>query len=220
MDQAIHYNTITSEATASFQDRSSKFICYVFPMQDEQDFKHQMQEIKQAHPKARHFCFAYILGVESDVHRLSDDGEPSGSAGLPIYHTLSSHSLTQIGAVVVRYFGGTKLGVPGLINAYKAATEAALSVSSIVTREALAYYTIWVDYTHMPYVLDALKHRSIEVLDKQFGQMAVLQIALPKLEVENQIRSALTAAFKMHDASELDELSKEVLHYELIKEDR
>src|SRR5690606_2431913 len=113
--------------TAEFKDRGSKFLAYAFPINDEQELKGKLKELKALHPKAGHHCYAYRLGLDGNQYRANDDGEPSGSAGKPILGQIDSAGVTNVLVVVVRYFGGTLLGVPGLINAYKTATAEALS---------------------------------------------------------------------------------------------
>ncbi|HEY8971071.1 MAG TPA: YigZ family protein, partial [Puia sp.] len=119
MAEQDFYYTIEKEATAEFKDRGSKFIGYAIPVSSVDEFKEKLNEVKKLHPKATHHCFAYRLGLDGNVFRVSDDGEPSGSAGRPILGQIDSKELVNVLVVVVRYFGGTLLGVPGLINAYK-----------------------------------------------------------------------------------------------------
>src|SRR6478609_119456 len=123
---ADFYNTITGASTAEFKDRGSRFIAFTYPINNTEDFKLHRAQLKKEHPKANHHCFAYRLGTEGVNYRVSDDGEPSGSAGRPILGQIDSHQLTNILIIVARYFGGTLLGVPGLINAYK--TTAGLTI--------------------------------------------------------------------------------------------
>ncbi|MDE3247503.1 MAG: YigZ family protein, partial [Bacteroidota bacterium] len=120
------YYTAGKTATAEYKDRGSRFIALVIPFDNKDDFKTRMNEVKEAHPKATHYCFAYRLGLDGNNFRAGDDGEPSGSAGKPILGQIDSRELTNTLIVVVRYFGGTLLGVPGLINAYKTAASLAL----------------------------------------------------------------------------------------------
>src|SRR5215216_7067867 len=114
-----HYNTIEKPSFAEFKDRGSRFLAYAFPVQSADNFKKKLKAIKEEHSKAAHHCFAYRIGIDGNNFRAGDDGEPSGSAGRPILGQIDSKELTNIAIVVVRYFGGTLLGVPGLINAYR-----------------------------------------------------------------------------------------------------
>ena len=119
-DQELYY-TIEQETVAEFKDRGSRFLAYAVPVTSIEQFKQKLQQLKELHPKANHHCFAYRIGADGSTFRVSDDGEPSGSAGRPILGQLDSKQVTNAAVIVVRYFGGTLLGVPGLINAYKTA---------------------------------------------------------------------------------------------------
>src|SRR6478672_1093198 len=136
------YLTIEQSALAEFKDRGSRFLAYAFPVQTIDDFKKQLQALKKEHPKAAHHCFAYRLGLEGNNFRISDDGEPSGSAGRPILGQIDSKGLTNALIIVVRYFGGTLLGVPGLINAYKSAASMALQLIPVITKAIEVNYSL------------------------------------------------------------------------------
>src|SRR5436190_1605914 len=123
-----YYNTIDTPATTQIKDRGSTFIAHAFPIRAVDDFKIRLNELKKEHPKATHHCFAYRIGNSGNSFRVSDAGEPSGTAGKPILGQLDSRQLTDTLVVVVRYFGGTLLGVPGLINAYKTAAALVLQL--------------------------------------------------------------------------------------------
>ena len=131
---ALSFLTLGQESSAEYSDRGSRFIGYAFPVLDEEAFKERLKELKKEHPKAVHHCFAYRIGLDGNRFRASDDGEPSGSAGRPILGQIDSRKLINTAVVVVRYFGGTLLGVPGLINAYKTAATFALQVGPSVER--------------------------------------------------------------------------------------
>ncbi len=152
-----HYFTIESTGSAVFEDRGSKFIGYTFPVKTVIDFKEALARLKKEHPKASHFCFAYRLGLDGNNYRVSDDGEPSGSAGRPILGQIDSKELKDTLVVVVRYFGGTLLGVPGLINAYKTAASLAIQVTPSVRKSVEINYTLQFDYTRMNEVMIILK---------------------------------------------------------------
>src|ERR1700704_389213 len=129
-----YYNTIEKPAIAEFKDRGSKFIAYAFAVADVNAFKERLAAIKKEHPKATHHCFAYRIGLDGNNFRVNDDGEPSGSAGRPVLGQIDSKQLTNVLVIVVRYFGGTLLGVPGLINAYKTTAALALQVTPVVRK--------------------------------------------------------------------------------------
>ena len=142
MSKDFVYRTIEQPAMAEFKDRGSKFLAYGFPIQNADDFKKHLQQLKKEHPKAAHHCFAYRIGIDANTFRVSDDGEPSGSAGKPILGQIDSKEFTNTLVVVVRYFGGTLLGVPGLINAYKTATALALQLTPIVQKQVMRQYAV------------------------------------------------------------------------------
>ena len=144
-----YYNTIEKPSIAEFKDRGSRFIAYAFPVSDVSDFKEKLAKIKKEHSKATHHCFAYRIGPDRSVYRVSDDGEPSGTAGKPILGQIDSKQLTDVLIIVVRYFGGTLLGAGGLINAYKNAAALALQVTPMVQKPVLVSYHLQFDYTLM-----------------------------------------------------------------------
>src|SRR3954471_1684578 len=154
------YFTIEQSALAEFKDRGSRFLAYAFPMQTPDDFKKQLQALKKEHPKAAHHCFAYRLGLDGNNFRVSDAGEPAGSAGKPILGQIDSKQVTNVLVVVVRYFGGTLLGVPGLINAYKTASALALQLTPLLQKQVMVYYQLQFDYTRM---------NDVMILMRQFG---------------------------------------------------
>lgn len=145
MQEMFTYKTIAAATTADFRDRGSKFFAFAYPLQQVDEVKHLLQALKKEHPKAVHFCYAYRLDTDGIQYRANDDGEPSGSAGRPILGQIDSAGFTNVLVVVVRYFGGTLLGVPGLINAYKTATASALACPSYrKTSGTNGSFIIWV----------------------------------------------------------------------------
>src|SRR5690349_12217879 len=132
MREKEFYYTISQTAVAEFKDRGSRFIAYAYSIQSTEEFKNYLQQLKKGHPKAVHHCFAYRIGLDRNNFRSSDDGEPSGTAGKPILGHIDSKELTNVLVVVVRYFGGTLLGIPGLINSYKTATAMVLQLTPII----------------------------------------------------------------------------------------
>jgi uncharacterized YigZ family protein len=151
------YNTIEKSAQAEYKDRGSRFLAYVFPISTTEDFRKERKALKEEHPKAAHHCFAYRLGTDGNNFRTGDDGEPAGTAGKPILGQLDSKGLTNAAAVVVRYFGGTLLGVPGLIAAYKTSTALALQLTPVVQKPVLLYYELQFDYTALNDVMLLVK---------------------------------------------------------------
>ncbi|SKB60778.1 uncharacterized protein, YigZ family [Sphingobacterium nematocida] len=174
------YLTIERPSEGIFRDKGSKFIAYAYPFKKEKDLKEIIATLKSLHPKARHHCWAYRLGTDRSVFRLNDDGEPSGTAGRPILNVLLSKDLTNILVVVVRYFGGTLLGVPGLINAYKMATQEALAEVEIVEKTVNDVYDLSFEYLQMNDVMRLLKEEEIGVLNQQFDNKCVITVEIRK----------------------------------------
>ena len=137
MSESGIYQTIAQPSFAEFKDRGSRFLAYAYPIKLVEEFKEKLQLLKKEHPKAVHHCFAYRIGLDNNIFRVSDDGEPSGTAGKPILGQIDSKQLTNVLIIVVRYFGGTLLGVPGLINAYKSAAAMALQLTPFIQRPVM-----------------------------------------------------------------------------------
>jgi uncharacterized YigZ family protein len=183
----FYYNTIEQPAMAEFKDRGSKFIAYSFPVITIDQAKKQVAALKKEHPKAVHHCLAYRMGVDGSTYRVSDDGEPSGSAGRPILGQIDSKQLTNILVVVVRYFGGTLLGVPGLINAYKTATSLALQLSPIIQKPIELAYTLHFDYQQMNEVMMVIKQYNCSVVEQTAQLFVELKVGIPKNRLEEVI---------------------------------
>ena len=178
--QQDYYFTIEQPSTAEFKDRGSKFLAYAYPVQEVADVKLRLGELKKEHPKAVHHCFAYRLGLDGTQFRVADDGEPAGSAGRPILGQIDSKQLTNTLVVVVRYFGGTLLGVPGLINAYKTATSLALQVTPIVQKPVEIKYVLHFDYTLMNEVMMVVKQSQCSVIAQEMQLFCQLTIGVPR----------------------------------------
>ncbi|MEQ1678169.1 MAG: YigZ family protein [Chitinophagaceae bacterium] len=179
-----YYTTIQNASVAEFKDRGSKFIAYAFPIADVAAFKERLAEIKKEHPKATHHCFAYRLGLDGNNYRVNDDGEPSGTAGRPILGQIDSKQVTNVLIIVVRYFGGTQLGVPGLIAAYKTAAAFALQTTGIVQRPVLLNYRLQYDYTQMNDVMKVVKQFDCTVFKQETQLFCSLEIGIPKNRLE------------------------------------
>ena len=175
-----HYYTIEKAAEGTFRDKGSRFIGYAYPIDAEAEIKDILGDLRASHPKARHFCWAYRLGPDKNVYRLNDDGEPGGSAGRPILNTILSAGLTNIFVVVVRYFGGTLLGVPGLINAYKTATTEALNNSITVERTINDVYQMSFSYSSTNSVMKIIKEEHLKILDQRFDMESELRVEIPQ----------------------------------------
>ncbi|HOB78027.1 MAG: YigZ family protein [Bacteroidales bacterium] len=156
------YLTIRSQAKSIYKDRNSKFIGLLYPIENLDEVKNYLQIAKKEYYDATHHCYAYILGVEKEIQFDSDAGEPSGSAGKPILNALLSADITNILAVVVRYFGGTKLGISGLINAYKSATLLAIENSEIITKYIYDIFNVSIPYTQQQLFFNLQKKYEFE----------------------------------------------------------
>lgn len=168
-----------------FKDRNSKFYGYAFPVTSEEEIKYYIEVLKKEHHSARHWCYAYQLGIESVVYRANDDGEPNNSAGMPIYGQLQSFEVTNVLVVVVRYFGGTKLGVSGLINAYKTAAQLALVNSKIVEQQLLKELQLKFEYKMMNTVMRIIKEKQLQVVDQELELSCKIKIAAKKSEFDS-----------------------------------
>jgi uncharacterized YigZ family protein len=179
-----YYYTIEQPSIAEFKDRGSKFIGFAFPVASINEFKERLAAVKKEHPKATHHCFAYRIGLDGTAHRVSDDGEPSGSAGRPILGQIDSKQVTNVLIVVARYFGGTLLGVPGLINAYKTTAALALQVTPLVQKAVLVHYRLQFDYTQMNVVMMVCKQFDCVMEKQEMHLFCSLQIGIPKYRLD------------------------------------
>ena len=174
-----HYNTIEQEGFAEYLERGSRFLAFSLPFNDTGKLKEIIQRLKKEHPKANHFCYAYKIGVDGNKFRSSDDNEPSGSAGKPILNLITSKEITDVLIVVVRYFGGTLLGVPGLINAYRSATAMSLQVIPIIRKPLLFNIKIEFDYTNLNEISTIIKQYNCQIIQKENLLFPVFTIAVP-----------------------------------------
>lgn len=178
------YKTIASPAEGSYSEKRSKFLAYAFPVQNEQEVKQRLAEIQKKHWDARHHCYAYILGPHKDAYRLNDNGEPSGTAGRPIYGQLLSKDLTNTLVIVVRYFGGIKLGVSGLQNAYKVAAREALDAAAIEERTIQETFRVTFEYTKMNDIMQILKNPDIQIIDRQSYMQCIYTISVRQRDAD------------------------------------
>lgn len=178
------YRTIEQQCEGIYRDKGSKFLAYAYPFTDEGDLKELLSLSKTIHPKARHHCWAYRLSPDREVYRINDDGEPSGTAGRPILNTILSYDITNILIVVVRYFGGTLLGVPGLINAYKMSTQDCLENANIVERTVNSVFDITFEYINMNDVMRLIKEYDWNVLAQSFDLSCKLRIEIRNRDIE------------------------------------
>jgi uncharacterized YigZ family protein len=182
MDQD-KFRTIEGITTAEFKDRGSKFFAFAYPIQTPQDVKEKIQVLKKEHPKAVHFCYAYRIGTDGLQFRANDDGEPSGSAGKPILGQIDSVGFINVLVVVVRYFGGTLLGVPGLINAYKTATADALQQATVIEKWIEDKVSVEFDYPVMNEVLHLLKQSEATIHQQELQLFCRVVASIPRKHI-------------------------------------
>jgi uncharacterized YigZ family protein len=184
------YTTIMQPTEGLFKDRGSKFLAFAYPVSSETEVKKYLDFLRGQHPKANHHCYAYRLGIDRNQFRVNDDGEPSGSAGRPILNVLLSKDITNILVVVVRYFGGTLLGVPGLINAYKSATQEALANAELIQKTVNDVYDIDFDFEAMNDVMKVVKEFGLKINNQIYDNRCTLTIQVRKSTL-NQVLTKL-----------------------------
>ncbi len=184
------YKTIRKTSEGTFRDKGSKFIAYVYPLGSESEVRDIINSLRSVHPKANHYCWAFRLSTDRSVFRVNDDGEPSGTAGRPILNTLLSYNITNLLVVVVRYFGGTLLGVPGLINAYKKATIEAINNSVIIEFSIRSLYEIKFEHSQINEVMKVVKEEQLNSVCQSFDTICVIQ-----LEIRQSAQERILARF-------------------------
>jgi uncharacterized YigZ family protein len=180
------YKTIKAPVEGLFKDRGSKFFAFAYPIEHENEVKALVDKLRKEHFKAVHHCYAYRLGLDKSNFRVNDDGEPSGTAGKPILNTLLSQEITNILVVVVRYFGGTLLGVPGLINAYKSATAEALAVANILEKTVNDVYSIGFEFVQMNDVMKVVKEFNLKIRNQTYDNQCLMELEFRKT-LTNQV---------------------------------
>ena len=183
------YKEIKSATTGVYKEKGSKFIAYSFPVHSEENVKEKLEEVKKIEHSARHHCYAYILNPDKSAQRVNDDGEPSSTAGKPILGQILSNDLTNILIVVVRYFGGVKLGVPGLIRSYKTAALDAISNSEIITKIIKEQFAVSFKYPQMNEVMRLVKEYNLEVVNTDFQIECNLIFAVAKSKSEEVVET-------------------------------
>ena len=179
------YKTIdTPSIGILYKEKNSKFFGYAFPVSTEDEIKSHLEKLRKQHFGAVHFCYAYQLGTETIQFRANDDGEPSNSAGMPIYGQILSFGLTNVVVVVVRFFGGIKLGVGGLISAYKITAQMTLEASEIIEKTINIHFTITFDYKNMNTVMRIIKEKNIEIVAQKMALNCEIEVATRKKNAE------------------------------------
>lgn len=188
MEMQDQYRSIAAPSEGLFKDNGSRFIALAYPVETEEEVKSIVAGLRKEYHDARHHCYAYRLGYKGDLWRASDDGEPSGSAGRPILGQIDSLGLSDILVVVVRYFGGIKLGIPGLIRAYKSSTADALSSAQIVDKIASRHFRLQFEYLSMNAVMKVLKDMDLPQKAQNFGESCSLETSVRLASVEDFIQ--------------------------------
>ncbi|RKS15040.1 YigZ family protein [Flavobacterium sp. 120] len=185
------YNTIDFPSSAVlFKEKNSKFFGYAFPIQSEEDVKPIIETLRKQHPNAGHFCYAYQIGADIVTYRANDDGEPSNSAGMPIYGQIQSFSVTNVLIVVVRIFGGVKLGVGGLITAYKTTAQMVLETCEIVEKTIDIHFTITFDYKNMNKVMRVIKEKKLEIVNQEMEINEESGLPIGKIGIKTRKKNA------------------------------
>lgn len=197
MEEKDTYKTILKPSSeVLFKDKNSKFFGYAFPATTEDEVKDILLALRNEHRKARHWCYAYQLGTETFSYRVNDDGEPSNTAGMPIYGQIQSFEVTNTLIVIVRYFGGVKLGVSGLINAYRTAAQMALDVSNIIEKTIDIHYRILFDYENMNIVMRKIKEHNLNIINQKLELACEIIISIRKSE-SDKIFEIFNSLFKV-----------------------
>ncbi len=184
MSNPDKYMSIAAPAQGLFKDNGSRFIAFAYPVESIEEVKPLVDALKKEYHDARHHCFAYRIGHKGDAFRANDDGEPSGSAGRPILGQIDSAGLSDILVVVVRYFGGIKLGIPGLIRAYKTSTADALAAATVVEKTACQYFTVEFEYLQMNSVMKVLKDMGLPQQNQVFGEKCSIGTKVPLSQID------------------------------------
>lgn len=195
------FNTIKSPVeNILLKEKGSKFIGFAFPVDDEEDLKKSLQKIREEHPKATHHCYAFRLGMKGENYRANDDGEPSGSAGLPIYNQLLAHDITNVLVIVVRYYGGTKLGVSGLVKTYKESAKITLEEAEIITKELESEIEISFNFSQQNQIFTLLNKFDGRILDFLSDEKCVITAKIKTSLYENiseQLSEMQNISFKI-----------------------
>lgn len=190
LEKLNKYKTIHAKSEGLYKEKGSKFIGYVVPCYDEDEAKTYLEEWKKEHHQARHWCYAYRFGLHKDVYRANDDGEPSNSAGAPILGQIQSFDLTNVLICVVRYFGGTKLGVGGLIHAYRAAAKEAIENGKIIEVTVHQWMDVNFEYPEMPGIMKFVKDNNLIIKEQVFELSCKLRLGVP-LEIAEMVEQHL-----------------------------
>jgi uncharacterized YigZ family protein len=194
--------SIANESRGIYREKASKFIAIALPVSTEDEVKEKLDELRKTYHDANHHCYAYRLGLGNQLYRMNDDGEPSGSAGKPIYGQILSTGLSDILVVVVRYFGGTKLGIPGLIHAYKTSAREALDQAEIFEKVIVVQFRVSFDYVRMNEIMRILKDEGVKIIHQSAGELCEIDFRVRKNrqnQVENRVKKLTNVLMKIVD---------------------
>lgn len=192
------YRTLAGPGFGEFRDRGSKFLAYAFPACTEEECQARLEAVRKEHPKARHHCYAYRLGLDGNHFRANDDGEPGGTAGRPILGQIDSFGLANVIIIVVRYFGGTLLGASGLINAYKTSAADALEKAEVIEKVVEDIYRLTFSYALMSRVMNAIKSLGLEMVQQDFGEIGMVDVAIRQSETADKLRRLKAAVAEVY----------------------
>ena len=182
------YNELKFACKGNYHEKGSKFNAYAFPVHSQLDINNKLEYVKKIEKNANHYCFAFVLHPDKSSIKYNDDGEPSSTAGKPILGQINSHDLTNTLIITVRYFGGTKLGIPGLIRSYKNAAADAIINGTIITKKIKELYEIFFTYEEMNYVMKIIKDFNLNIIDKEFDINCRILISISKNQSENVVK--------------------------------
>ena len=197
MESSDSYKSIAGISTGTYREKASKFISFAIPVSSEKEVKEHLIRLRKEYYDANHHCYAYRIGHPEYVYRINDDGEPSSSAGKPIYGQILSRQLSDVLVVVIRYFGGTKLGIPGLIHAYKTTAQEALDLAKICTTVLVDRYTIKFNYLQMNDVMKILKQEKAEIISQEFDNDCKTYFSIRKSKSE-KLKSRLSKLMNIY----------------------
>lgn len=187
------YQTLAALSQGIYKEKGSKFLAYAKSVYTEEDIKTLLNQVKKEHPKARHHCYAYRLGMDKKAnYRANDDGEPSGTAGKPILGQIDSYELTNVMVIIVRYFGGTKLGVSGLIRAYKTATKIAFEEADLITKKIMCHFELSFDYISMNAVMKIIKKEDLQITKQFYEDTYKIQVPIRQRDKQRIIAKLMT----------------------------
>lgn len=202
--------TLAGYSEGYYMDRGSKFLAYASPLESEHEARQFLQKIKKDHPKARHYCTAFRLLPDGSLERSNDDGEPSGTAGRPILGQLVKHQLTNAMIIVVRYFGGTKLGVPGLIEAYKTSALNAIEAGTIIKRKVYSTVRIGLSYEQLPSFINHCRQLEVKIFNENFNESPSLILGFSNSSIDE-----LNEILRLYSQMDFDKLEQYARHLQM-----